>query len=92
MATSYSQLGILERARDGSAAAAISWHMQALLIRLRFGVPEAVMDLRRLVGYRRELDAELFTSLLDEAVSDAKLAEMIRSLLDEVDKVEDEAT
>src|SRR6185437_13864465 len=92
MATSYGQLGILEQARAGSAAAAIDWHVRALLIRLRLGVPQAVIDLRRLAAYRRELDAELFTSLLDESVSDADLAETIRSLLDKVDNPEDETT
>ena len=89
MATSYSQLGVLEQVRDGSAPAAIGWHVRALLIRLRLGIPQAANNLRRLAAYRRELDAELFTSLLTEAVGDAELAETIRSLLDETDKAEE---
>jgi tetratricopeptide (TPR) repeat protein len=92
IATSYSQLGNLEQAGDGSISAAISWHVRALLIRLRLGVPQAVNNLRRLTEYRHELDAELFTSLLDEAAGDAEVAETIRSLLDEADKAERGAT
>ena len=38
-ATIYSQLGILEKDRGGPAAAAITWHVKALAIRLRLGSP-----------------------------------------------------
>jgi tetratricopeptide (TPR) repeat protein len=55
MANSYGQLGILEADRGGPAAAAIVWHMKALAIRLRLGIPQAAIDLRRLAGCRREL-------------------------------------
>ena len=48
MATSYSQLGILEADRGGPATAVIAWHVKALAIRLQLGVPQAVIDLRRL--------------------------------------------
>ncbi len=40
MAATYSQLGILEAAQPGgSAATAVGWHVQALVIRLRLGRP-----------------------------------------------------
>ncbi len=39
MARSYHQLGILEKDRGGPAAAAITWHVKALAIRLRLGSP-----------------------------------------------------
>ena len=89
MATSYSQLGNLEKDRGGPAAAAITWHVKALAIRLRLGVPQAVIDLRRLAAYRRELGAEPFTSLLAQAAGDTDLAETITSLLDQLDKTDD---
>src|SRR2546427_5927043 len=57
MAASCSQLGILEKERGGSATAAVTWHVKALAIRLRLGVPQAEIDLRRLAARRRELGA-----------------------------------
>jgi len=92
MAGSYSQLGILEQARDGSAAAAIGWHVRALLIGLPLRIPQAANNLRGLEAYRRELDAGLFTSLLEQAAGDAELAEAIGSLLDQADQAGDETT
>jgi len=56
LAATYSQVGLLEAERpDGSAAAAVGWHVKALLIRLRLGTPQAVYALRRLAVHRREL-------------------------------------
>ena len=80
------QLGILERERGGSVAAAVTWHVKALAIRLRLGVPEAVIDLRRLAALRRELGAGRFTRLLTQAADSTGLADTITSLLDQVDK------
>ena len=89
MANSYSQLGILEKERGGSITAAVTWHVKALVIRLRLGVPQARNNLRRLAAYRRELGAEPFTSLLTQAAGDTDLAEAVTSLLDELDKTDD---
>ena len=89
MATSYSQLGILENERGGPATAAVTWHVKALAIRLRLGVPQAVNNLRRLAAYRRELGPEPFTGLLAQAAGDTDLAETITSLLDQVDAADD---
>ena len=63
--------------------------MRALAIRLQLGVPQAVIDLRRLAACRRELGAEPFTGLLAQAAGDTDLAEMITSLLDQVDAADD---
>ena len=89
MATTYSQLGNLEKERGGPMTAAVTWHVKALVIRLRLGVPQAVNNLRRLAAYRRELGAEPFTSLLTQAAGDTDLAETITSLLDQLDKTDD---
>jgi hypothetical protein len=85
MATSYSQLGNLERERGGSISAAVTWHVRALAIRLRLGVPQAAYNLRRLSAYSRELDAEVSTSMLTQAANNAELADTIASLLGQVD-------
>jgi len=89
IATSYSQLGNLEKERGGSTTSAVKWHVEALVIRLRLGVPRAANNLRRLAAYRRELGAEPFASLLAQAAGDTDLAETITSLLDQVDKTGD---
>ncbi len=52
-------------------------------------MPEALIDLRRLAAYRRELGAEPFTRILTQAAADTDLAETITSLLDELDKTDD---
>ena len=90
-AITFSQLGNLEEERGGSPAAAVTWHVRALVIRLRIGVAQAVTDLRRLAAYRRELGAGPFTSLLAQAAGSTELAKTITSLLDELDKA-DEST
>jgi hypothetical protein len=92
MATSYSQLGILEEERKGSIAVAVTWHLQALTIRLRLGVSQAETDLRYLAAHRRELGAEPFSGLLTQAVGGPGLAEAITSLLDQVDKADSRTT
>jgi tetratricopeptide (TPR) repeat protein len=88
MASSYSQLGILEKERGGSITAAVTRHVRALAIRLRLGVPQAAIDLRHLAAHRRELGAEPFTRLLSQAVGNTDLADTITSLLDQVDKTD----
>ena len=88
MAKSYSQLGVLEKDRGGSLTEAVTWHVRALAIWLRLGVPDAVTDLRRLAAYRRELGAEPFTRLLTRAADSTDLAETINSRLDRVDKTD----
>ena len=89
MAYTYSQLGNLEKERGGSTTAAVTWHVKALSIRLRLGVPQAENNLRSLSAYRRELGAEPFTSLLTQAADDTDLAETITSLLDQLDETDD---
>jgi len=89
MASSYSQLGNLGADRGAPAAAVIAWHVRALAIRLRLGVPQAVNNLRRLAACRRELGAEPFTGLLAQAAGDTELAETITSLLDQADTAGD---
>jgi hypothetical protein len=89
MATSYSQLGNLGADRGGPAAAVIAWHVRALAIRLQLGIPQAMNNLRRLAGCRRELGAEPFVGLLAQAAGDTELAETITSLLDQVDATDD---
>ena len=89
MAVTYSQLGNLEKERGGSITAAVTWHVKALVIRLRLGVPQAVNNLRRLGPYRRELGAGPFTSLLTQAAGDTDLAETITALIDQLDKTDD---
>jgi tetratricopeptide (TPR) repeat protein len=81
MATSYGQLANLEAERSGNTAQAIGLHVQALEIRLRLGVPQAVNNLRRLAAHRDELGPERFGSLLAQATGDANQAETILSLL-----------
>ena len=89
IAISYSQLGSLEEERGGSHAAAVTWHVRALVIRLRLGVPQADNNLRRLAAYRRELGAGPFTSLLTQAAGGTDLAETITSLLGQLGKTDD---
>jgi tetratricopeptide (TPR) repeat protein len=83
-----SQLGILEKERGGSATVAVTWHVKALAIRLRLGVPQAEIDLRHLAAHRRELGAGPFTRLLAQAADSTDLAEVITSLLDRVDETD----
>ena len=92
MATGYSQLGNLEKERGGSITAAVTWHVRALAIRLRLGVPQAAKNLRRLATDRRELGAEPFARLLTQAAGSTDLAETITSLLDQLEKAGDGTT
>ncbi len=89
MANTYSRLGNLEKERGGSMNSAVIWHVKALVIRLRLGIPQAANSLRRVAAYRRELGAEPFTSLLTQIANDTDLTEMITSLLDQLDKTDD---
>jgi tetratricopeptide (TPR) repeat protein len=81
VATTYSQMAFLEAERGGSAEQAITWNVQALGIRLRLRLPQAVINLHRLTGYRDQLGSERFGSLLAQATGDADQAEMILSVL-----------
>jgi tetratricopeptide (TPR) repeat protein len=81
MASSFSQMAILEDERGGSAEQAITWHVQALAIRLRLRIPQALNNLRRLAAFRNQLGPERFGSLLAEATGDADQAETILSKL-----------
>ncbi|MGA8456990.1 MAG: hypothetical protein WB800_16430 [Streptosporangiaceae bacterium] len=54
------------------------------MIRLRLGVPQAVIDLRRLAAYHDDLGPERFGGLLAQAAGDS-LAETIMSLLGQLD-------
>ena len=83
MATTYSQLGVLEAEQGGSAQLVIGWHVKALAIRDRLGVPQAADDLRRLAAQRSELGPQQFASLLTQAASDTSL-----SILTHLDRME----
>src|SRR5690348_3772781 len=88
MATTCSQMGVLARDRGGPADQSIALHMQALAIRLRLGVPEAVIDLRSLAEYRRELGKGTFGYLITQTDSDPELTSAPGSLLGQVDTAE----
>ena len=92
MATTYSQLGILETDRSAPVSTAIAWHVKALGIRLRLGIPQAWNNLRRLAAYRSEIGTGPFASVLAQAADDTGLAEAITSLLDQLDKADDSTT
>ena len=92
MATCYSQIGSLVAERGGPVAEIVAWHIRALAIRLRMGVPQAVNDLRQLLPYRRELGAEYFAALLAQITDDVELVEAIPGLLDQVDAAEGRKT
>jgi tetratricopeptide (TPR) repeat protein len=92
MATSFSQLGILEVDRGGPAAAGIAWHVKALAIRLQLALRQAAIDLRRLAAFRSQLGHERFTSLLAQATGDTELTEAVTSLLDQLDAAKTEGT
>jgi tetratricopeptide (TPR) repeat protein len=83
MATSYSILGIMEAQRS-HAELSITWHLKALAIRLRLGLPEAIMDLGSISAHRRKLGSEEFTALLDR-VGGPRNAKAIMSLLDQAE-------
>ena len=59
--------------------------MTALAIRLRLGIPQAKIDLRRLAACRDDLGPEQFTALLTQATGDTGQAQTITSLLDQLD-------
>ena len=83
MATSYSQMGILETERGGNTEQAITWHLQALAIRLQLGTPQALIDLRALAAHRTALGTEPFSRLLNQAADDPGTAETITALIDQ---------
>jgi hypothetical protein len=58
--------------------------VQALAIRLRLGVPQAVIDLRRLAAHRAAVGTGQFTGMLTEAAG-AEEAKTILSLLDQLE-------
>ena len=89
MAVVYSQLGYLEVDRGGAVTVAVTWHVKALAIRLRLGLPQAMNELRRLAAHRRELGPQPFTGLLAQTASETRLTETITSLLDQVDAAND---
>jgi DNA-binding FadR family transcriptional regulator len=82
MAYGYYQLGVLEADR-GNAGRSIAWHMQALAIRLRLGVPQAADDLRRLEAHRAALGPGEFAELLARAPGPED-AQTITSLMDQL--------
>ena len=92
MATSYSQIGSLVAERGGPVADIVAWHIRALAIRLRIGVPQAVDNLRQLLPYRRELGAVRFAALLAQITDDAELIEAIPGLLNQVGAAEGDTT
>jgi tetratricopeptide (TPR) repeat protein len=89
-ANTHSQLGFLETDRGGTITAAIGRHVRALTIRLRFGDPKAMIDLRQLAAHRRDLGTEEFGRLLAGATGDAEAAEAVTGLLDRLEAVDDQ--
>ena len=63
-------------------------HIRALTIRLGLGVPDAVIDLRKLAAYRRELGNGTFGHLIAQTGSDPELTSILGPLLDQVDAAE----
>lgn len=55
------------------------------MIRHALEAPQAVIDLRRLGDYRRELGTGPFTSLLASTTGNPHLADVITSLLDQLE-------
>jgi hypothetical protein len=92
MATSCSQFGSLVAERGVPVADIVAWHIRALAIRLRIGVPQAIANLGQLLPYRRELGAEPFAALLAQITDDAELVEAIPGLLNQVGAAEDDTT
>ena len=92
MATCCSQFGSLVAERGGPVADIVAWHIRALAIRLRIGVPQAVNNLRQLLPYRRELGTESFAALLAQITDDVELVEAIPGLLDQLDAAEGHTT
>jgi hypothetical protein len=60
--------------------------VKALAISLRLGVPSAINNLRGLAAYLNDLGPKRFADLLSQSTSDAKLIEVITSLLGESGK------
>ena len=85
MASSYSQMGILEAERGGNLQQAITWHLQALAIRLQLRVPQARIDLRRLAAHRTALGPEAFSRLLNQAADGPDKAETITALINQAE-------
>jgi tetratricopeptide (TPR) repeat protein len=84
MATNISHLGILDAERGAPPATVITRHVTALTIRLRLGIPQAMIDLRRLAACSEDLGPEQFTALLTQATGDTSQAGAITSLLDQL--------
>jgi tetratricopeptide (TPR) repeat protein len=90
IATTYSALGLLETGRD-AVGIAITWHVKAIAIKLRLGLPGARDDLRQLAEHRAALGPDRFVRLLTDAAGHQQ-AEAIDDLLNEtgVDPAVDE--
>jgi tetratricopeptide (TPR) repeat protein len=91
MAKTCSALGVLAHTRGDPTAEVIAWHLMALVVRLRLGLPEAGFDLRYLANCRHELGTDQFNSILASAVGDPSAVEGITSLLDQFDANEGDA-
>ena len=76
----HRQIGVLPRAI--AADQLIALHMRALAIRLRLGIPQAVIDLRSLATYRRELGHGTFGHLISSTGSDPELISALGQLLE----------
>jgi hypothetical protein len=85
MATTISQLGVLDADRGAPPAAIITPHTEALAIRLRLSIPQAMIDLRFLAACRADLGPDQFAALLTAVIGDTGQANTIMSLLDHLD-------
>jgi tetratricopeptide (TPR) repeat protein len=81
MATTWSQLGLLRAAQD-RLMEAISFHVQALVVRIQLGVPHAGIDVQQLVKLRTKLGSRSF----DKAVGKALGAEDVARFLDMLER------
>ncbi|SCF34209.1 tetratricopeptide repeat protein, partial [Micromonospora chaiyaphumensis] len=87
-ATSISQLGTL-RTETGDIAEAVTFHCQALAIRLGIGVPQASFDIARLRDLRAKLGEHRFSDVVT-AILDEQSLQALTALLDQVERPEQE--
>jgi hypothetical protein len=79
MAASISQLGVLATDR-GQIEQAIGLQGRALLIRAGMGIPEAKIDLRKLLELRSRVAREVLLHALAAVTGDDEAAEIVRVL------------
>jgi tetratricopeptide (TPR) repeat protein len=86
MANTCTRLGDLERERGGSVTMTVTWHTQALIIRLRSNLAGGNRNVHVLADCRRELGVDPFSSLLLQTAGATDLADKISSMIEETGK------